>query len=164
MCVHVILFRIIPHYSDVLPCYMLFAYEQFWFLFTLRKEFINRATLNLSARRNRKFVHYPCVYNDEEGADRLGPLQVLRHPFNTADARIAIARIATLKPLGMTTFSMKTLNLWNSNQWNDHIFLVVSVYELFPLHFKIPKCCERKAEILLFRVSGFFYFNETNSK
>lgn len=69
------------------------------------------------------------------------------------------------EPLTMTTafLFIKITNLWNSNQWNDHISLagrsvgrsLLVCMNSFHRHYKIPA---KKAEILLFGVSGFFSF------
>lgn len=144
----------IQNNSTLFRCFTLlvaFAYEQFSFLFTLKKEeFINRATLNLSARWNRKFVHYRVFTRG---------FQTVRC-FHCSSSNCCRTHLMMSNPWAWRrsffVHNYKSMK-FKSMIWS-YLFrrlCVDSVFELFPSHYKIPSWT-KKAEILLFRVSGFF--------
>lgn len=51
----------------------------------------------------------------------------------------------------------------NSNQWNDHISPPSNqcVFELFPSHYKIPKCWTKKRKFFCFAYPDFFQSKRT---
>lgn len=167
----------IQNNSTLFRCFTLLKLLHRWTIFIFihtKKEFINRATLNLSARWNRKFVHYPRTREKKGIADRCRRIssKFIQHVGHILSKFWSYAfGSETSEHDGL--FVHKKLQIYEIQI--DEMIISLSLVgrsllvcmNSFHRHYKIPT---KKAEILLFRVSGFFSFNfffhreRTNSK
>lgn len=94
-----------------------FAYEQFSFLFTLKKSLSTERRL-ICPRWNRKFVHYSGYFTKKGITDH----QMLRNSFiNTLATEFWSHAFNDTKFEASEHDDSCRTDLWNSNQWNDHI-------------------------------------------
>jgi hypothetical protein len=166
MCFHVILFKIIPHYSDVLylVCLLAFAYEQFSFLFTLKKEFINRASLNLSARDETGSLYITTVLFIWSRGLQTNNMMIhcpLSWRITFSSYAFLIKRHHGLQPLhpSMTAevFHKNYESMKFKSMKCDHISFVASVHELFPFALQNSTTAGRKKrKFFCFAYPDFF--------
>lgn len=152
--------KFIQKNSSLFWCFTLLYLLHMWTIFNFihtEKEFINRATLNLSARWNRKFVHYPRA----------------REKKGIAESFVAAAhfvvRISERNLWAWRAFCVKN---YKSMKFKSMMIISLSldarrqcIWTLSIQHYKIPTKKSGNSFVLRIRIfQSFFFPSRTNSK